>query len=89
LELDFEMPLCLESIDDQNPNNVALLRGPVALFAVDNIPSRLTRKNLLSVSRVSQSSDDWSAKTDSGMLTLRPFASIMNETYRLYHRVEG
>ncbi len=89
LELDFEMPLRLESIDDQNPNNVALMRGPVALFAVDKIPSRITRKQLLSVARVSQSSDDWSTKTDTGTLTLRPFASIMNEDYRLYHRVEG
>ena len=89
LELEFEMPLRLEPIDDQNPNNVALMRGPLALFAVDEIPSHLTRKHLLSVSRVSQSSDDWSAKTESGILTLRPFASIMNETYRLYHRVEG
>jgi uncharacterized protein len=89
VEVEFDMPLRLEAIDDQNPNNVALLRGPIALFAVDEIPSRLTRKHLLAASRVAQSSDDWTSKTDGGVLTLRPFAKIMNETYRLYQRVDA
>jgi hypothetical protein len=89
LELDFEMPMRLEAVDDQNPNNVALMRGPVALFAVGQIPSRITRKQLLAVERVSQSSDDWSTKTDTSTLTLRPFANIISEDYRLYHRVDG
>jgi hypothetical protein len=89
LEVEFEMPLRVEAIDDQNPNNLALLRGPVALFAVGEIPSHLTRKQLLSVSPLAQSSEDWSTKTDTGALTLRPFASIMSESYRLYNRVEG
>jgi DUF1680 family protein len=87
VELEFEMPLRLEAVDDQNPNTVALMRGPVALFAVDQIPSRLTRKQLLAAARVSQTSDDWATNTESGVLTMRPFAKIMNETYRLYHRV--
>jgi uncharacterized protein len=89
IEMEFDIPLRLEKIDDQNPKNVALMRGPVALFAVDNIPSRITRKDLMSVSRVAETSDDWSTKTDTGTLTLRPFASIMNESYRLYHRIDG
>jgi hypothetical protein len=89
IEMEFEMPLRLEAVDDQNPNHVALMRGPIALFAVDEIPAHLTRKQLLAVSRVAQSSDDWSTKTDAGTLTLRPFARIMSETYRLYHGVEG
>jgi DUF1680 family protein len=89
VDLEFDMPMRLEAIDDQNPNNVALMRGPVALFAVGEIPSRITRKQVLSVARVGQSSDDWFTRTDAGTLTLRPFASIMSENYRLYHRIEG
>jgi uncharacterized protein len=89
LEVEFEMPLRLEAIDPQNPNNVALMQGPVALFAVGEIPSRITRKHLLSVSRAAESSDDWSARTDTGTLTFRPFASIMSEDYRLYLRVDS
>jgi len=89
LELEFEMPLRLEAIDRENPNCVALMRGPVALFGVGEIPAGITRKQLLSVTHVAQSSDDWSTRTDAGTLTLRPFASIMNEDYRLYHRVDS
>jgi hypothetical protein len=89
LEFEFEMPLRLEAIDQQNPNNVALMHGPVALFGVGEIPTRITRKQLLAASQVAQSSSDWSVRTDTGTLTLRPFASIMSEDYRLYHRVDS
>ena len=89
VEIEFEMPLRLESIDDQNRNTVALVRGPLALFAVDEIPARITRQQLLAATKVAKSSHDWRAQTDSGVLTLRPFAAIMSEGYRLYQRVEA
>ena len=87
VEVEFEMPLRLEAIDDQNANNVALIRGPIALFAVGDIPATVTRAQLLAASRAS--SDDWAVRTGTGNLTLRPFAGIMDERYRLYLRVEG
>ena len=83
------MPLALEPIDKKNPNTVALMRGPIALFAVGKLPDRITRQQLLAATALAQSSDDWSAKTDTGILTLRPFASIMNEDYRLYQQVDA
>jgi DUF1680 family protein len=89
LEVEFDMPLRLEAVDDQNPSNVALMRGPVALFAVGDKFPQVARKQLLSASRVAQSSDDWMIKTEGGILTLRPFAKIMSESYRLYQKVEG
>jgi DUF1680 family protein len=89
VEVEFEMPLRLEAIDDQNPNNVALVQGPLALFGVGDIPSRITKAQMLAASRVSQSSDDWTVRAESGVLTLRPFAKIMDEEYRLYMRVES
>jgi DUF1680 family protein len=89
IEFEMEMPLRLEAVDDQSPNVVALVRGPVALFAAGDIPEHLTRKQLLSATAPSQTSDDWIVKADHDNLTLRPFASIMSENYRLYQRVEG
>jgi len=89
VELELEMPLRLEAVDDQNLDTVALMRGPVALFAVGDIPAHLTRKQLLEAGPVARSSDDWAAQSDSGLLVFRPFASIMSESYRLYQRVEG
>src|SRR5438270_7419907 len=89
IELDLVMPLRLEAIDDQNRDNVALVRGPLALFAVGAIPRQITRKQLLAATQVARASDDWKVETDQGGLTLRPFASIMSEEYRLYNRVIG
>jgi len=89
VEVEFEMPLRLEAVDDQNSNNVALIRGPHALFAVGEIPARITRKQLLAATAVASSSDDWVAQTDSAGLTLRPFTAIMSEGYRLYNRVDS
>jgi uncharacterized protein len=89
MDLELDMPLRLEAVDEQNPNVVALLRGPLALFGVGDIPEKITRRQLLAAAPVTQSSEDWAVKTDSGNLTLRPFASIMSESYRLYQRVES
>ena len=89
VEIELHMPLSLEAVDCKNPNRVALMRGPVALFAVGDIPPRLTRSELLAAAPVSQSSTDWIARAQGGNLTLRPFSSIMNESYRLYLTVEG
>jgi DUF1680 family protein len=89
VEIEFEMPLRLEPIDNENPNNVALLHGPIALFAVGAISAKLSREDLLSATALSSSSSDWVVKTANGLLTLRPFSSIMSEGYRLYNRVES
>ena len=89
VEIEFEMPLRLEAIDNENPNNVALLHGPIALFAVGDISAKLSREDLLSATALSSSSSDWVVKTANGLLTLRPFSSIMSEGYRLYNRVES
>jgi len=89
VELELDMTLRLEAVDDQNPDVVALLRGPLALFAVGDIPVHITRKQLLAAETVAKSSEDWKTHTDSGILTLRPFASITSEAYRLYQPVNG
>jgi uncharacterized protein len=89
VELELEMPLRLEAVDDQNPNRVALMHGPIALFGVGDIPSRITRQQLLAATMAPQSKEDWIVRTDNGVLNLRPFASIMSESYRLYQTVEG
>jgi DUF1680 family protein len=89
IEVEFEMPLRLEAIDHQYPNQVALMHGPIALFGVGDIPSQITRSQLLAAAKIPPSGEDWMVRTDSGTLTLRPFASIMSESYRLYQTVEG
>jgi uncharacterized protein len=66
--LDFEigMPLRLEAVDAQNPDLVALMHGPLALFGTGDLPTRLTRAQLLATSPVASGSDDFVVLTDAG-----------------------
>jgi len=89
IEVEFHMPLYLEAVDSENPNLVALMRGPLAMFAVGEAPKRLTRAQLLAATALAQSSDDYIVKTDSADLVMRPFMAIMSEGYRLYQPVQG
>jgi uncharacterized protein len=89
IEYEIGMPLRLEAVDEQHANTVALMRGPLALFAVGDIPANLTRPQLLAAAAASQASEDWVVPTDSHSLTLRPFSTLRDENYRLYHKVEA
>jgi hypothetical protein len=89
VEFEIGMPLRLEAIDEQNRDTVALVRGPVAFFAVGDIPVRLTRSQLLAASAASQSSQDWVIRSDTPSLTFRPFGALADENYRLYHEVKA
>jgi uncharacterized protein len=84
VEFEIGMPMRIEAVDDRNADTVALIHGPIALFAVGEVASNLTRSQLLAATRVSQ---DWTVKSDASSMTLRPFAALGDETYRLYHKV--
>lgn len=83
VEVAFEQSPRLEAVDTQNPNVVALVRGPVAYFAVGEIPAGITRAQLLSATAAG-ASGEVVVKTDKGEMRMRPFALIGDETYRLY-----
>ena len=87
VEFEIEMPLRLEAVDAANPNTVALMRGPVALFAIGNSFPDVTRDQLLGATLSARSSDDWTVHARGGTMTLRPFAAIKDEDYRLYQKV--
>ncbi|HKW35648.1 MAG TPA: beta-L-arabinofuranosidase domain-containing protein [Candidatus Acidoferrum sp.] len=88
IEFEIEMPTRLEPVDDANPNTVALMRGPLALFAVGKTVPDVTREQLLAAAST-QSSDDWTVRTKGGTMTLRSFAGIKDEDYRLYHKISS
>jgi DUF1680 family protein len=89
IEIEFDMSAALEPVDPQHPNLQALVHGPLALFSVGPVPSTVSSKELLAAAQVSTGSTEWQAKTASGTLTLRPFAAIDDEIYRLYLNVAG
>jgi len=89
IESEFAMRTSLEKVDPEHPGVVAPVYGPLALFALDPLPARIRRSDLQAASKVSANADEWRTDTGSGVLTLKPFASIQEEQYRLYHATES
>ena len=89
IEFELAMPLRLEAADDATPNLVALVRGPLALFAIGNSFPDVTREQLLGATASAPSSDEWEIRTKGGTMTMRPFARIKDEDYRLYHKLSA
>ena len=85
VELSLDMPLRLAPLDDRHPQLVALLHGPVALFAIEPVPQTITQKQLLAAQRIGNSSA-WEVATSSGKIRMLPYPAITNESYRLYQQ---
>ena len=89
VEVEFDAATTLEPVDPQHPGLVAPVHGPLALFAVGDIPKSIQRTALLNAVQIANGSNTWQTKTEMGVLTLKPFASIQDELYRLYHPVQS
>ncbi len=84
IEYRIDMSLRLEPVDPQHPNTVALLNGPLTLFATGALESRFSRAQLLAANR---QGDAWKIMSNAGPVTFVSFSSIQNQKYRLYHEV--
>ena len=85
VELSLDMTLRLAPLDDHHPQLVALLCGPVALFAIEPIPSTISKAQLLAAQRIGNSSA-WEVATNDGKVSMLPYPDIKDETYRLYQQ---
>lgn len=86
IEMELPMRLRLESIDAQHPQTVALLSGPLVLFAVTEVPPVVTRRQLLAARKNGQHS--WQVETAGGALTMLPFTAISDQPYSTYLNVK-
>ncbi len=77
VELTLPMPLRLEAIDREHPDTVALMRGPLVLFALAENP-QLTRKQVLTVE------NDSSGRSRIGDVKFAPFFAIEEQSYSTY-----
>ena len=85
--IDLELPLTprLEQIDKAHPDTVALLAGPVVLFAIIESEPAVTRAQLLSAKRVG--TENWTVDTARGPSKMLPFTAIGDQQYSTYLRV--
>jgi len=85
IELELPMPLRLEAVDANHPEIVALVQGPLVLFAVGESQPTFDRNTLLRAKAVNNTSGDWQATSAHGSnITMRPFMNIDKESYSTY-----
>jgi DUF1680 family protein len=84
IEYSIDMPLRLEAVDPQHPQTVALLSGPLTLFAVNALDTQFTRGQLMAAA---QQGSGRKVQSATEPVTFLSFADIHDEKYRLYHDV--
>ena len=85
VELELPMPLRLEAVDANHPKLVALVRGPLVLFAVADSQPSFDQNALLQTRATNNSTGDFLASSASGSsVTMRPFMNIDKESYSTY-----
>ena len=85
IELELPMPTRLEAVDANHPNQVALLQGPLVLFAIAESQPTFERNGLLQAKATNNKTGDWLASAaDGSSVTMRPFMNIDKESYSTY-----
>jgi DUF1680 family protein len=85
VELELPMPLRLEAVDANHPNFVALMQGPLVLFAVADSQPSFEKGALLQAKPANNAKGDWLASSSDGSsVTMRPFMNIDKESYSTY-----
>jgi len=85
VELELPMPLRLEAVDRNHPDQVALMRGPLVLFALSDSQPSFEKADLLRAKFANnQQGDSTAVATDGRPVTMRPFSTINQENYSTY-----
>ena len=85
IELELPLTTRLEAIDPQHPETVALVVGPIVLFAVGETQPTVTRPQLMAVRK--SEAQIWQVESANGPVTMLPFIGIKDEAYTTYLRV--
>lgn len=85
IELELPMPLRLQPVDANHLKLVALMRGPLVLFAVADTQPAFDGAELLRARLTNNPAGDSMAKSvDGKLVSMRPFMSIGKESYSTY-----
>jgi len=87
IDMDLPMRLRLEPIDAQHPQTVALLCGPLVLFAITDVPPAVTARQLLAAKKIGPQL--WQVDAAGGKLNMLPFTAIADQQYSTYLRVQS
>jgi uncharacterized protein len=82
IEMELPMKLRLEALDPRHPQTVALLCGPLVLFAITDAPPAVTARHLLAAKKNGLQS--WQIETARGPMSMLPFTAIADQQYSTY-----
>jgi len=85
IEVELPMKTRLEAVDAGHPETVALMFGPLVLFAVTNAQPAVSRAQLLAARKIGARS--WQVATADVPLRMLPWTEIGEEGYSTYVRV--
>ena len=85
IEFSIDMPLRLVPIDPGHANLVALVHGPVALFAIEPGSKSMTQAQLLAAQSTG-ASGEWLVESSQGKVVMKSYPAITTERYRLYQQ---
>ncbi|HKF01232.1 MAG TPA: beta-L-arabinofuranosidase domain-containing protein [Candidatus Sulfotelmatobacter sp.] len=85
IELELPTKTRLEPLDSTHADIVALLSGPLVLFAIGDSQVPVTRTQLLAAKAMR--SQSWQVETTGGVLNLLPWTAIEDQPYTTYLRV--
>ncbi len=85
IEVELPLKARLEALDPQHADTVALLVGPVVLFAVTDSPPAVKREQLLAAKKTGPQS--WQVETGGGTIMMMPFTGIGDQEYTTYFQV--
>jgi DUF1680 family protein len=85
--IDLELPLTtrLEAVDPKHPETVALMVGPLVLFAITEAQPVVTRAQLLAAKKTGAQS--WQVETAGGAVKMLSWVGIGEEEYTTYLRM--
>jgi DUF1680 family protein len=85
--LTLDRTLRLEAVDEKHPNLLAVMQGPLALFAVGDRFLSVRRRDLMSIRQAAARSNEWRMITGDGVQTFKPYFAIGSGTTRLYQPI--
>ncbi len=85
VDLELPMKTRLEAVDPKHSDTVALMVGPLVLFAVTDAQAAVTRAQLLAAKKTGAQS--WQVETAGGAVKMLPWTAIGDEGYMTYQKV--
>jgi DUF1680 family protein len=85
IELDLPLRSRLEPVDSQHQDIVALLSGPLVLFAIGEPQPAVSRAQLLAAKKTGE--QIWQVDSSAGAIKMLPWTAIVDEPYTTYLRI--